>query len=110
MLAILGDHGSIMRNQERRSNLRRSSSSTSSSSECSRQRYNLDRFSLLPVSCCVWDTGFRIDNRTIKRGSRMSNSVTLFREISNLCILASSYLVAIWSYPCEDLELVLISI
>ena len=78
--------------------------------ECSRQRYNLDRFSLLPVSCCVCETGFRIDNRTIKRGSRMSNSVTSFGESSNLCILASSYLVVIWSYPCEDIELVVISI
>ena len=78
--------------------------------ECSRQRYNLDRFSLLPVSRCVCETGFRIDNRTIKRGSRMSNSVTSFGESSNLCILASSYLVVIWSYPCEDIELVVISI
>src|SRR4051812_47485962 len=51
-----------------------------------------------------------IDNHTIKRGSRMSNSITSFGESSNLCILASSYLVAIWSYPCEDLELVVISI
>ena len=78
--------------------------------ECSRQRYNLDRFSLLPVSRCVCETGFRIDNRSIKRGSRMSNSVTSFGESSNLCILASSYLVVIWSYPCEDIELVVISI
>ena len=78
--------------------------------ECSSQRYNLDRFSLLPVSRCVCETGFRIDNRTIKRGSHMSNSVTSFEESSNLCILASSYLVVIWSYPCEDIELVVISI
>ena len=40
----------------------------------------------------------------------MSNSVTLFVESSNLCILASSYLVVIWSYPCDDIELVVISI
>src|SRR3954466_6838826 len=72
--------------------------------------YSLYRFSLLPVSCCVWETGFRIDNRTIKRGSRMSNSVTSFGESSILCIFASSYLVVIWSYPCEDIELVIISI
>src|SRR3954469_5046014 len=58
----------------------------------------------------VWETGFRIDKRTIKRGSRMSNSITSFRESLNLCILASSYLFVIWSYPCEDLELVVISI
>src|SRR4051812_3984364 len=40
----------------------------------------------------------------------MNNSVTSFRESSNLCILASSYLVVIWSYPCEYIELVVISI
>src|SRR3954469_16032698 len=40
----------------------------------------------------------------------MSNSITSFGESSNLCILASSYLVVIWSYPCEDIELVVISI
>src|SRR3954466_8201285 len=40
----------------------------------------------------------------------MSNSITSFRESSKLCILASSYLVVIWSYPYEDIELVLISI
>src|SRR4051812_11522972 len=40
----------------------------------------------------------------------MSNLVTSFEESSNLCILASSYLVVIWSYPCEDIKLVVISI
>src|SRR3954471_15517188 len=40
-----------------------------------------------------WETGFRIDSRTIKRGSRMSNLIISFRESSNLYILASSYLV-----------------
>src|SRR3954466_1376137 len=40
----------------------------------------------------------------------MSNSITSFGESSNLCIIASSYLVVIWSYPCEDIELVVISI
>jgi hypothetical protein len=40
----------------------------------------------------------------------MSNSFTSFRESSNLCIFASSYLVVIWSYPCEDIYLVVISI
>src|SRR3954462_6577916 len=40
----------------------------------------------------------------------MSNSVTSFGESSNLCILASSYLVVIWSCPCEYIELVVISI
>ena len=38
--------------------------------ECARQRYDLDRFYLLLVSWWWWETGFRIDNRTIKRGSR----------------------------------------
>ena len=60
------------RNQERWSNLRRSRSSSSSSSGlCARQRYDLDRFSILPVSRCVGRPGYRIDNRSIKRGSRM---------------------------------------
>ena len=58
-----------------------------------------------------WETGFRIDNRTIKRGSRMSNSVTLFGERSNLCILS---IILSWllfgSYPCKVLELVVIFI
>src|SRR4051812_10468380 len=40
----------------------------------------------------------------------MSNSVTLFGESSNLCILASSCLVVSWSYSCEDIELVVIFI
>src|SRR4051812_3997224 len=40
----------------------------------------------------------------------MSNSITSFGESSNLCILASSYLVVIWCYPCKDIELVVISI
>src|SRR3954464_12118704 len=46
-----------------------------------------------------WEIGFRIDSRTIKRGSRVSISIISFGERSNLCILASSYLVAIWFYP-----------
>src|SRR3954470_2736934 len=40
----------------------------------------------------------------------MSNSITSSGESSNLCILASSYLVVIWSYPCEYIDLVVISI
>ena len=32
--------------------LKRSISLSSSSSECARQRYDLDRVSILPVSCC----------------------------------------------------------
>src|SRR4051812_15563631 len=40
----------------------------------------------------------------------MSNLVTSFGESSNLCILASWYLVVIKSYPCEYIELVVISI
>ena len=40
----------------------------------------------------------------------MSNSITSFGESSNLFILASSYLVVIWSCPCEDIELVVMFI
>ena len=43
-----------------------------------------------------WETGFRIDSRSIKRGSRVSISIISFGESSNLCILASSFLVLIW--------------
>ena len=57
-----------------------------------------------------WETGFRIDSRTIKRDSQAGVSIASFRESLNLCIFASSYLVVIWSYPCEDIELVVISI
>ena len=43
--------------------------------------------------------GYRIDSRTIKRGSRPSILIVSFVESSNLCILASllsSLLVLIW--------------
>ena len=43
--------------------------------------------------------GYRIDSRTIKRGSRASILIVSFVESSNLCILASlksSLLVLIW--------------
>src|SRR3954469_19118435 len=40
----------------------------------------------------------------------MSNSVTSFGESSNLCILVSSYWLIFWSYLCDDIELVVISI
>ena len=40
--------------------------------------------------------GYRIGNRTIKRGSRPSILIVSFMERSNLCILASSLLVLIW--------------
>ena len=41
-----------MHNQERRSNLKRIRLSSSSSSGMRKARYDLDRFSLLPVSWC----------------------------------------------------------
>ena len=40
--------------------------------------------------------GYRIDCRTITRGSRPSILIILFVESSNLCILESSLLVLIW--------------
>ena len=58
--------------------------------ECARKRYDLDR-------------GFRIGNRTIKRGSQVSFSVSVV-ESSNLCILGiifiGSYLaiIMVWSW------------
>ena len=54
--------------------------------ECSRQRYDIDRASVLPVSIVSWETGVRIDSRSIKRGSQAGVSFALFGESSNLCI------------------------
>ena len=51
---------------------------------------------LLYQSHVVWETGFRIDSRTIKRGSQVSNFTVSFVESSNLCIIAIiSFLVVI---------------
>jgi hypothetical protein len=38
------------------------------------------------------ETGFRIDSRTIKRGSRVSNLFVSFGESSNLCIVGIIFL------------------
>ena len=78
--------------------------------ECARQRYDLDRFSLLPVSWWWWETGFRIDNRTIKRGSQVSNLTVSFERAQTFAYLASYLSWFLFGfYPCEDLELVFIS-
>ena len=50
--------------------------------------------------------GYRIDSRTIKRGSRVSTFTVSFGESSNLCIIG---IIFLGSYPWEDLELVLFS-
>ena len=53
--------------------------------------------------------GYRINNRTIKRGSQVSILTVSFKESSNLCIFGIiPFLAFIWFYPCEDLELVVI--
>ena len=92
----------------------------------------------------VGRSGYRLDNRTIKRGSQVSILTISFKESSNLCIFGSiPFLILIWllsmwglgacgyshdklkfiktdltsylswflfgSCPCEDLELVFIS-
>ena len=78
--------------------LRRSRSPSSSQVECARQRYDLDRVSSLPVSCYSRETGLLDRYRTIKRGSRLSFSVSV-GESSNHCILGiSSFLVLIWFF------------
>src|SRR3954470_10760372 len=109
MLAILGDHGSMMRNQESVHLEKDKIVYIDLKWIAQGKGIILIGFPFCRSHVC-WETGFRIDNCTIKRGSRMSNSVTSFGERSNLCILASSYLVVIWSYPCDDIELVVISI
>ena len=50
--------------------------------------------------------GYRIDSRTIKRGSRVSTFTVSFGESSNICIIG---IIFLGSYPWEDLELVLFS-
>jgi hypothetical protein len=76
--------------------------------ECARQSYDLDRVSFIPVSQCG-RPGFRIDSRTIKRGSRVSNLFVSFRESSNLCILGIIFIGSYLAFfPCEVLELVVI--
>ena len=54
--------------------------------------------------------GYRVDNRTIKRGSQVSNLTVSFERAQTFAYLAS-YLswFLIGFYPCEDLVLGLIS-
>jgi hypothetical protein len=53
--------------------------------------------------------GYRIGRLSIKRGSRVSNLIVSFGESSNLCILGIIFLGSYLFYPCELLELVVIS-
>ena len=64
--------------------LRRSRSSSSSQVECARQMYDLDRVSILPVSCCSRETGLLDRYRTIKRGSRLKLKRISWRELKPL--------------------------
>ena len=70
------------------------------------QRYDLDRVSFLTgLVVLVGRLVYRTDSRTIKRGSRVSNLFASFGESSNLFILD---IIFLGSYPCEELELVVI--
>ena len=54
--------------------------------------------------------GYRIDRRTIKRGSRLSTFIVSFGESSNLCIIGIIFSWLLFgSHPWDDLELVSIS-
>ena len=54
--------------------------------------------------------GYRIDNRTIKRGSQVSNLTVSFERAQTFAYLASYLSWFLFGfYPCEDLVLVLIS-
>ena len=55
--------------------------------------------------------GYRIDNRTIKRGSQVSNSIASLWRAQNFAYLAYHLSWLLFGfYPCENLELVFISI
>src|SRR5664279_4197258 len=89
------------RNQERLSNLRRSRSSSSSSSwNAQGKGMILIGFLFYRSRGGVGRPGYKIDNITIKRGSRMSNLIVSFVESSNICILSiiflGSYLTCIY--------------
>ena len=58
----------------------------------------LDRFSILPSHGFSERPDYRIDSRTIKRGSRLSILIVLFVESSNLCILAIIYIGSYLSF------------
>jgi hypothetical protein len=58
----------------------------------------------------VWETGFRIGSRTIKRGSRVSNLiVSIWRELKPLHTWNHLFWILFGFYPCDVLELVVIS-
>jgi hypothetical protein len=82
--------------------LMQSRSSSSTPSGMHRFKVFLDRLSLLPVSCCFWETDFRINSHTIKRSSRMSILIVSFRVNSKLFILCIIFLgffiLSMWSF------------
>ena len=54
--------------------------------------------------------GYRVDNRTIKRGSQVSNLTVSFERAQTFAYLASYLSWFLFGfYPCEDLVLGLIS-
>ena len=54
--------------------------------------------------------GYRIDNRSIKRGSRVSNLIASLWRAQTFAYLAYHLCSLLFGfYPCEDLELVFIS-
>ena len=79
--------------------------------ECARQRYDLDRFfSFTGLMVVVGRPGYRLDNRTIKRGSQLSNLTVSFERAQTFAYLASYLSWFLFGfYPYEDLVLGLIS-
>ena len=54
--------------------------------------------------------GYRIDNRTIKKGSQVSNLTVSSERAQTFAYLASYLFLFLFGfYPCENLELVMIS-
>ena len=77
--------------------------------ECARQRYDLDRFSIVPVSCCQWETGFQDRRRTIKRGSQVSNLIASLWRAHIFAYLAYHLSWFLFGFsPCWVLVLVVI--
>jgi hypothetical protein len=66
-------------------------------------------FFLTSLLMLVGRSVYKIGNRIITRGSRVSNLIISFRECSNLCIIRIIFLgFYLLFYPCEKLELVAI--
>ena len=58
----------------------------------------------------VGRSGYRLDNRTIKRGSQVSNLTVSFERAQTFAYLASYLSCFLFGfYPCEDLVLGFIS-